>query len=262
MSTPEAREAEASFVWPTVLTLPPTAPLIWLSRGFNDMLREPVPSLFYGVVLAAMGWLFTRYLGGAIGLALSTGFLLIGPFLAVGLYDISRRIETGEPVELRPTLTAWRANAPAIGFFALILMLSLAVWMRVSVVLVAFFLPEGVETLQGLLLALRTSPDMWTFILIYMVVGGFLAVFSFATAAVSLPMLLDRKRMDAITAMIVSVNLIRTNPAALGLWAVLIVALVAAGFATWYLGLVVTIPMIGHATWHAYRASLAPEGDG
>lgn len=245
--------APSSADWPRTRRVPLTAPLHWLGRGFADLLAAPRASLFYGVLLALMGLLLTRYYGGAVGLALTTGFLLIGPFLAIGLYDVSRQLEHGTPARLRPTLTAWQANLPAIGFYALILMLSLAVWMRVSVVLVALFIPAGVESLLELLAALLERPDAWMFALAYASVGAVLAAFSFASSAVALPLLLDRASMDAISAMIVSFSAIRANPRPMLLWAALIVVLCAAGFATWFVGLAFTVPLIGHATWHAYR---------
>ncbi len=245
---------------PAVRGVPVLAPLGWLARGFADMLAAPAASLFYGTVLALMGYLLVTYYGGAVGLALTTGFLLTGPFLAVGLYEISRRLHRGAPVRLGETLTAWRANLPAIGFYALILMLSLAVWLRISVVLVALLVPAQAETVSELLAALAAAPGAWLFLAGYVAIGALLAAFSFASSAVALPMLLDRDRLDAISAMIVSFRCIRRNPQAMALWAVLIVALTAAGFAAWFAGLALTIPLIGHATWHAYCASVDDAG--
>lgn len=248
--------AERGFRWPQLRALAMSAPLRWLDRGFHDMLAAPMASLFYGAVLAVMGYLLTHFYGGAVGLALTTGFLLIGPFLAVGLYDISRQLELGQSARLAPTLTAWRDNLPAIGFYALILMLSLAVWMRVSVVLIALFIPDGVESVHDLMAKLLSTPDAWIFAFVYVTVGAVLAAFSFASSAVALPLLRDHAGADAISAMIVSFQVIRRNPKPLLLWAAIIVAATAAGFITWFVGLVVTVPLIGHATWHAYRETL------
>ncbi len=247
---------EPGFHWPILRDVGLSAPLRWLNRGFHDMLAAPIASLFYGCVLAAMGFLLTHFYGGAIGLALNTGFLLIGPFLAVGLYDISRQLEHHRSAHLGATLSAWRDNLPAIGFYALILMLSLAVWMRVSVVLVALFIPSGVQSVGDLITALLRSRDAWVFALVYTTVGAVLAAFSFASSAVALPLLRDQPTADAISAMIVSFQVIRRNLRPMLLWALLIVAVIAAGFITWFVGLVVTVPLIGHATWHAYRDTL------
>lgn len=238
------------------------APLRWLGRGFDDMLTAPAASLFYGVVLALMGWSLVTWYGGAIGLALTTGFLLIGPFLAVGIYDLSRQHERPGRLDFTRSLSAWQANRPAIGFYALILMLSLAVWMRVSVVLVALLVPNGFDSVTELFGLLLGDPGLWAFLALYLAVGALLAAFSFAISAVALPLLLDRAEMDAISAMIASFTAIRRNPRPMALWAAIIVATVGAGFLSWFVGLVVTVPLIGHATWHAYRDLLAPAASG
>ena len=258
MSDDTTPRDEQPFVWPQVRAIGMDAPRRWLRKAFADLRAAPAASLFYGGCLALMGFLLTRYYAGAVGLAFTTGFLLVGPFLVIGLYDVSRRRERGEPPRLAPTLTAWRANAPAIGFYALILTLSLAVWIRVSVVMVALFFPDGVPSAGDFAAQLASSPEAWIFVLAYAAAGSGLALLVFATSAVSLPMLLDRQNMDVISAMIVSFNVLRRNFAPMMLWAATIVALTALGFATWYLGLVLTLPLIGHGAWHAYREAVEP----
>lgn len=255
---PKQYEGSAEAVLPEVRRAPLEAPLRWLGLGFSDMLRAPHHSLFYGAVLALMGYLLVNYYGGAVGLALTTGFLLMGPFFAVGIYDISRRLEYGVKPDFLQSTIAWRANLPAIGFYALILMLSLAVWMRISVILVALLVPAGIESGFELLELLIASPGAWLFLALYLGIGAALAAFSFATSAVALPMLLERYEMDAISAMITSFQAIRRNPRTMALWAVMITTLTAAGFLSWYLGLVIVVPLIGHATWHAYREVVTP----
>ena len=248
----QGRQEDVAFVWPGVNRIAPGAVRRWLAAAWRDLAAAPVPSLFYGVILALMGILLTRYFGGAVGIALTTGFLLVGPFLAIGLYDISRRREAGERVRLAPTLVAWKGNFPAIGFYALALTLLLAVWIRVSVVVVALFFPDG-RIDWG-------APEVWTFAAASAAAGAGLALFVFATAALSLPLLLDRRDMDTISAAIVSFNALRANPAQMLAWAATIVALTLAGFATLYAGLVVALPLAGHMAWHAYREAIAPHG--
>lgn len=257
MSEPSS-SSEAPFVWPALRTFGADAPWRWLAKGAADLRAAPAVSLFYGAVMAAMGLLLTHYYAGAVGLALTTGFLLVGPFLAIGLYDVSRRRERGERVRLAPTLTAWKPNIAAISFYALILTLSLAIWIRVSVVVVALFFPGGAPSLSGFTAELGRSPDAWLFLAAYTAAGAGLALFAFAVSAVSLPMLLDRESMDAISAMIVSFNVLRRNFLPMLVWAGIIVALVALGVATYFVGLVVTLPVVGHGAWHAYREAVEP----
>ncbi|MCX7140095.1 MAG: DUF2189 domain-containing protein [Proteobacteria bacterium] len=251
MEEPENR-AEPEFVWPRVNTLAPGAVRRWLVAGWADLAAAPAASLFYGVVLAVMGFLLTRFFAGAIRVALTTGFLLIGPFVCIGLYAISRQRESGQRVRLAPTLIAWRENAPAVGFYALVLTLLLAAWIRVSMVIVAMFFPSGHINWD--------LPEAWTFAAAYTVALSGLALFVFATTSLSLPLLLDRRDMDAVTAAIVSFNALRTNFVPMLTWAALIVVFAGLGFATYCVGLVIAVPLIGHMTWHAYRESIAPLG--
>jgi uncharacterized membrane protein len=134
-----------------------------------------------------------------------------------------------------------------------ILALLMAVWIRVSVVVVALFFEGGVPTLRTLVHDILTAENGLFFLVAYVAAGAGFALLVFATSVVSLPMLLDRAKMDTLTAMIGSFNALRLNFAPMVLWGAIIVALVAIGFATFTLGLIVLLPLIGHATWHAYR---------
>jgi uncharacterized membrane protein len=253
----EAGKPDELSPFPAIRPVGIGAPWQWLREGWRDFRRAPGPSLFYGVVLASMGMVLTQFAGhGAIELAFLTGFLIVGPFLLMGLYDISRRLRGAERVDIGLTLFAWKANAPAIGFFAMILALLLAVWLRISVVVVALFFPDGVPSGAALASALLSSPDGLMFVGAYACAGLGFALFVFATSVVSLPMLLDRPSMDALTAMITSFNALRLNTAPMLLWAAIVVVLTAFGFASFYAGLVVVLPVIGHATWHAYRETV------
>ena len=251
MSGPSA-PPQQDFVAPRPKSAAPGALRRWLAAAWRDLAAAPGPSLFYGAVLAGMGFLLTNWFAGAVGIALTTGFLLVGPFLAIGLYDISRRRERGEKVRLAPTLVAWKANLPSIGFYALVLTLLLAVWIRVSVVVVALFFPGGRID--------WSSTDAWAFGAAYAAAGAGLALFVFATSSLSLPALLDRRDLDTITAAIVSFNALRMNFTVMVAWAVCIVLATALGFATCFVGLVVILPLAGHMTWHAYRECIAPWG--
>lgn len=258
MENPAGEVQEYRF--PRVRALTMDAPWRWLRKGLSDLLAAPGASLFYGGVLACMGLVLGRVVSeAAYQLAFVTGFLLVSPYLAMGLYDISRRRENGERVALAATLTAGRANASAIGFYAVVLALLMAVWIRVSVVVVALFFEGSMPGMRTLLADIVASENGMVFLLVYLAAGFGFALLVYATSVVSLPMLLDRSGMDTLTAMITSFNALRLNVAPMLLWSAMIVALIWAGFATFYFGLVVALPLIGHATWHAYRETIEPD---
>lgn len=249
-STGEAQ----GYRFPRVAVVPPGALGRWLSNALQDFRAAPLASGFYGLVLAAMGLIVGHFSGdAAYELGFVTGFLLVGPFLAIGMYDLSRQRESGGTVALRPSLSAWKANVPAIGFYAIILALLMAVWIRVSVVVVALFFEGGVPTVHTLLRDILAAENGFLFVGAYLAAGAGFALLVFATSVVSLPMLLDRPEMDTLTAMITSFNALRLNFGQMLAWGAVIVALTAIGFATLYLGLIIVIPLIGHGTWHAYR---------
>jgi uncharacterized membrane protein len=255
MDTPEQ---DVSFL-PVINRVALRAPLGWVARGWRDFAHRPGISLFYGVAFALMGGLLVGALAesAAVALALETGFLLVGPFLALGLYEKSRRLEAQEPLTLWDTLTAARRNPSGIGWFALILLLIMAAWGRISVVLIAVSfdgpIPAAPEIFSGRYFNLQTLP----FLAIYFGVGAAFAAFVFALSAVAVPMLLSRDG-DTVSSMIASAAATLRNGAAMLLWGAIIVALTLAGFATAFVGLVVVMPLIGHASWHCYRDLIGP----
>jgi uncharacterized membrane protein len=201
-----------------------------------------------------MGWLvaFTFRHAYEYVSALVTGFFLVGPFLAIGLYDLSRRRERGEAPWLAPTLDAWRGNAGAIGVFTLVLTVILLVWARASLVAFALFYQGAMPTVASFVDQML-SLDNVEFLFAYACVGGFFAVLTFAISVVSVPMMLDRGT-DGVVAVLTSLRAFGGNVPAMIVWGVAIVVLIGLGFALAFLGLVVAVPVIGHATWHAYRA--------
>ena len=239
---------------PAVRVLTATAPFEWLAKGARDYRAHPLPSAFYGVCFAAMGWLiaFTFRHAYEYVSALVTGFFLVGPFLAIGLYDLSRRREQRETPRLAPTLAAWRRNAGAIGVFALVLTVILLVWARASLVVFALVYEGEMPSVAGFL-GQMFSFDNLEFLVAYACVGGFFAVLTFAISVVSAPMMLDRDT-DGVIAVLTSLKAFGANVPAMLVWGCAIVVLTALGFALAFVGLVVTVPIIGHATWHAYRA--------
>jgi uncharacterized membrane protein len=239
---------------PGVRPVSAAAPFAWLATGWRDFRAHPLPSAFYGACFAAMGWLIVVTFRHAYEYvsALVTGFFLVGPLLAIGLYDLSRRRERGLPVSLVPTLGAWRASAGAMGIFALVLGVILLVWARASLIVFALFYTGEMPSVAGFVGQIL-SPDNLEFLLAYVCVGGAFALLVLAISVVSVPMMLDRDT-DGIVAVLTSLRAFGANVPAMLVWGMLIVALTAAGFALYFAGLVVAVPVIGHATWHAYRA--------
>ena len=256
---PARRALSPASPWPPIHRISAGAPFAWLRAGWHDLRRAPRSSLAYGLAFAAMGALIGLVFRHAFQYvsALAAGFLLVGPFLATGLYDISRRLERGEPVTLRATAFAWRANPGAFGIFALVLTVIMLLWARASLVTFALFFASGMPTLDRFI-ARVLSLQHWDFVLTWFAVGGVFATIVFAVSVVSVPMMLDRGT-DTIVAALTSVRALLANVVPLLLWAALIVLLIGAGFATAFIGLIVTAPVVGHATWHAYRALVSPE---
>jgi len=252
-------DAQQSFI-PDVRTVGPAAPFRWVAAGWRDFLAHPLPSVFYGVCFALMGLLLYVVFQAAYAYvsALVTGFFLVGPFLCIGLYALTQRRELGQPAWLAPTLDAWAPNKSAIGLFSLVLAVILLVWARASLVVFALFYTNELPDLHDFLRQV-VSLDNLEFLIAYLVVGGFFAALVFAISVVSVPMMLDRNT-DGIVAVLTSLKAVSANVGAMVVWALLIVALVGVGLASWFLGLVVAVPVIGHATWYAYR-ELVPAED-
>jgi uncharacterized membrane protein len=232
-------------------------PWAWLAAGWRDLQRAPVVSLSYGVIFAIVGYAITLglWLSGLtyLVLPLVCGFIIVGPLLAVGLYEVSRRLDAGEPVSLNVAVLAWSRNASQIGLMGIALMLLLFAWIRIAALLFMLFYglaPPSLETLVG---DTFLSPEGLPFLITGTIIGAVLAGLAFAISVVSIPLLLDRPDANVITAIATSIVAVKENPGTLLFWGVLIAGFVGAGLVTLYLGLIVTLPLIGHATWHAYR---------
>jgi uncharacterized membrane protein len=238
-------------------------PWAWLAAGWRDLVSAPSVSLTYGVLFALVGWAVTFglwWLGMVYLIApLTAGFLIVGPILAVGLYEVSRRREQGRPVSFADTLRAYRTNGTQIAFMGVTLLLLFIAWVRLAVLI--FFLFFGLEppSLEDLMGKVFFSASSLPFLIVGTAVGAALAAFAFALSVVSIPLLLDRPREHVVTAITTSFRTITLNPTTMAFWAVLIVVFMAAGLVTLYVGLIVALPLIGHASWHAYRDLVAFE---
>lgn len=227
------------------------APLRWLGLGWRDLRRAPGLSLLFGAVIvlvsalvSALAWSLGRF---ALLAALLSGFVFVAPLIGVGLYCVSRELEAGRRPSLHHSFTLARRVVGQAGVFALAQVVILLLWSRAGMMINALFPAEA-----GDLVALLE------FLAIGSAVGSVFAALTFASAAVSLPMIADRE-VDMVTACISSVNAVLRNKLPMLLWASLIALLTAIGFATALLGLALVMPWLAYATWHAYRETLDAE---
>jgi uncharacterized membrane protein len=241
----------------TVERVPFDAPWRWLAAGWRDLWSAPHISLFYGVVFAALSvalalCLMVTGLTSLI-LALGGGFLLIGPVAATGLYEVSRRLEAGESVDLGDVFKARPKALGQLGFFGAILAFAFFIWVQLAFLLFMLFLgSRGLPPPSEFVPTLLFTTHGLGLLVTGTIVGGVLAALVFAISAISVPLLMTR-RIDAVTAIAASLAAVQLNPKPMALWAGLIAGFIALGTATLFVGLVVVFPLIGHATWHAFR---------
>ena len=231
-------------------------PLQWLRLGWKDFCRHPGIGLFYGVCFVLMGWgLLKVYQNApAYTLALSAGFLLMGPFLCMGLYQVSMRLERGEKPDLGDSLTAWDSHMGQMAIFGGVLLILEMLWGRASLVIFAVSF-DGMPDFAGSLTKLL-EPDNIGFIATYLTVGALFAGLIYAVSVISIPMMLDQQ-VDAVTAGLTSLRLVLTQTGVMLWWGALVVLLVVLALLPGFLGLLVVGPVLGHASWHAYRAAVA-----
>jgi uncharacterized membrane protein len=233
-------------------------PFKWLAQGWRDFKTQPALSVAYGVVVFLISVVLV---GGLIALGrdyilfpVFAGFMVVGPILAVGLYEKSRRIEAGLPLSWRNIFFVRPRSGGQILFTGVLLCLLMMVWIRAAVIIYALFfglLPfPGLNHIAPMLF---TTGVGWAMLIVGTAVGGLFAAFSFAISAFSIPMLLN-ERTDALTAMGSSMAFVWTNLRVLMIWAAVVLALFLLSLVTGMLGLIVIYPLLGHATWHAYRA--------
>lgn len=225
------------------------APFRWLRLGWTDLTHSPKVSLFYGMALTLLSLLISlftwRFGTMALYIGLASGFLFMGPVLAVGLYSISRQLEEGLKPTLGYCIREGQHHIRELLVLGIILLVVLLVWARAA-------------TMMNVFMPMQAHPawqQMLPFFGIGSMVGALFAAVVFAASAFSLPMIMDRKA-DAITAVVTSANAVLRNKKPMLVWATIIVLSVILGFATALVGFVVLLPVIGHATWHAYRETI------
>jgi len=231
-------------------------PLQWLRLGWSDFRRAPGIGLFYGLCFMAMGWALLAMFeySPAYVLALSGGFLLVGPFLCLGMYRVSQKLENGEKPTFLDSVLAWRARTGQLGIFGVVLLVLEMLWARSTLVVFAVTF-DGVPDFKGSLAALA-SPENIVFTIVWFCLGLLFASLIYSISVVSMPMILHR-RTDAITAGLTSMRLVLSQTAVMMCWAAVIAGLVLLALLPWFAGLLVIGPVLGHASWHAYRAPVA-----
>ena len=258
-TTPEASSRRNDGTPIVLKPLRCSQPFAWLRLGACDLVAAPGIALFYGACFWAMalvlGWVFrTR---PEYTMSLASGCLLVGPFLAMGLYDTSRRREAGLPPDLGESITCWEGHMSSMGMLVMVLVVLELLWGRASLVVFAVFFNTGMPSTTGVMEAVF-NPKNWEFVAVYTAVGGAFAALVFSTTVVSIPMILDRGT-DALTAGLTSMRVVFENTFTLLVWGALITVLVGLSlWSTWGVGLLVVGPLLGHASWHAYRAAVQP----
>jgi len=238
--------------------LPVGAALGWLAAGWRDLWNKPLPSLAYGLVVFAVSvtiiWGLFRLQLDYILLPALAGFMVAGPLVALGLYQKSRDIEAGQTISLGRMIFVNAASGAQVWFTGAILCLLVMVWIRAAIIIYAlFFGLRPFPGLDGVMSILLTSPEGWGMLVVGTVVGGLFAAFSFAISTFAIPMLLDEKT-DAFTAMGTSISLVWNNLPVMLAWGGIVLVLFAVSVATGLVGLILVFPLLGHATWHSYRA--------
>lgn len=245
--------------------VPFDAPWAWLAAGWRDMWQVPRISLAYGLLFACISATLAAGLlvGGfaSLILALAGGFLLIGPIAAVGLYETSRRLESGEAIAFRDMARSVLQAAGQLAFFGAILAFLFLVWVQIAFLLLMLFLGnQPLPPASQFIPTLLFTPQGLGLLATGTIVGGMLAVTAFAISAISVPLLMTR-RIDVVSAMAASLAAVVLNPKPMLLWAGLIAGFMALGVATLFAGLVIVFPLVGHATWHAYRDLVRDSSD-
>jgi uncharacterized membrane protein len=236
-----------------VRRVPVTRPFIWLSEGWNDLMHHRSASLAYGLLVTVLGALILAYGRHPIFVAATwVGFLLVGPLLTAGLCELSRRRDVGEVADFQSSLWPLKHHRASLLGVAETLALLAVVWFALSGALYLGMGGEVAPSLKALLWGGFMSQVSESQMITYFMVGLVLSAAVFALSVVTVPMIVER-HVDATTAMRMSLRVTARDFPAMLLWAALIAGLVAIGFLTGLLGMIVIFPLLGHATWRAYK---------
>ncbi|MEQ8655626.1 MAG: DUF2189 domain-containing protein [Kiloniellales bacterium] len=241
------------------------APWAWLAAGWRDLSAARPIAITYGLIFSLVSAIIT------IGLwvtdyiqflpPLAAGFMLVGPLLAVGLYETARRLHAGEPTSIGAALIVSTRSPLQLAFMALLLMVILMFWMRLAMLLFALFMGTNhVPPAELLLTELLLTQHGIALLIVGSAVGAVIAMVVFAISVVGIPLLMERD-VDTFTAIFTSFRAVALNWKPCLIWAWLIALLAAAGIVTLFVGMIVTFPLLGFASWHAYKSLISIEGD-
>jgi len=246
---------------PAIKRISSDRPWAWMAAGWNDFIRMPGISMTYGllvtaVMLTAFYWLQSIN-SFHLAVALMAGFVFLGPVLAVGLYELSRRREHSKPVAISDTWVGWRRNSGSVLATGVVLVLLMMTWFMLSMQMTAVVFEMSGEVVSILGLAADWQSFAfslhWQILLPFIAIGAVAVAVAYVLTVLAVPMLTDKEDTDVITAMVSSANAVRRNPAAMGLWAVLVALFTGVAVAPLFLGLIVVFPLLAYASWHAYH---------
>jgi uncharacterized membrane protein len=228
------------------------APLRWLARGWDDFERNPGPGVLHGLGLTLFGWLLLWFARDQFWLlaGMFSGFLIVAPIITVGLYQVSRSCSVGHCMGMREVAGLWMSGDGRLVRFGLLLSLAGTGWVLTSAALITAYSPAPIRSPADFfrLVVLSESSGLFE---VWMILGGLLAAPMFASSVLAIPMLVDT-RASVMQAVSASWRAVAVNPLPMTIWAWTIIVLVGWGMLTGLFGLVVLVPVLAHASWHAY----------
>ncbi|VAW33551.1 hypothetical protein MNBD_GAMMA01-1703 [hydrothermal vent metagenome] len=233
-------------------TIGADAPFRWLAKGWSDFKTVPRLSLSYGLAMMVISMIITYVAYSAhsivLAIAMIAGFFFIGPVLAIGLYSMSRQIDNGVPPKFLRCLKEGKKHISNELILSFVFLIVFLIWARAASMVHIFF--PSISSMELM--------DWVKFLSIGSAVGAIFATIVFCLGAFSIPMMMDRN-VDAITAIITSINAVLHNKLVMILWGFMIVTIVLVGIATLFIGFAILLPIVGHASWHAYREVIDAE---
>ncbi len=246
---------------PTARTVTPSDIVAALKDGLSDYTAAPMFGVFFGGIYA-LGGLFILACLTLIDMPwmiipVAVGFPLIGPFVAAGLYEVSRERAAGRQPQWRDVLlVVVQQRQRQLGWMAFVVLFIFWMWIYQVRVLLAIFLGfQGFSSIGDFLTIVTTTSDGLGFLAVGTLVGAFLSLVLFCTTVIAMPLLLDRD-LDFVSAMIVSFRVVFLNPVAMIGWGIIVAASAIVAMIPVFLGLLIVLPVLGHATWHLYRRAV------